>query len=216
MVVKSWITAQVGYLANDFVRTTTDAKGHYRLVGLPRGPGHTIIAMPADDQPYLPSMVAVGSAPGVEPVTTDIGLKRGVLIRGRVTDGPGGHPVRARVEYFVEASNPNANDAPGFAGTIHMAPTRPDGSFAVAALPGGGVLAVRADNRFLTADKQGDLQRTGDTSDWWPNTPFLLETYKFHAVVRLAIRADEREVRRDIVLTGSDEAARAGKPGRKP
>jgi RNA polymerase sigma factor (sigma-70 family) len=216
VVVKSWKLAQAPYIANDFVRTTTDAQGRYRLVGLPKGPGHSIIAVPADDQPYLASVIAVGSAPGVEPVTADIALKRGILIQGRVTSGPEGRPVRARVEYFVERSNPHMNDAPGFAGVFNAVPTRPDGSYAVAALPGGGLLAVRAGDQFLTADKQGDLKYSDATKDWWPSTPYLLLAENVHAIVRVAIRDDEREVRRDIELHGTGAAALSGNLGRKP
>ena len=213
-IVKSWITAQNPIIANDFVRTTTDAQGRYRLVGLPRGTGHTIIAVPAEDQPYLASTFAVGSAPGVEPVTTNIALKRGVMVRGRVTAGPEGQPVRARLEYFVEASNPHASQVPGFAGTIHSIPTRPDGSFAIPALPGGGVLAVRADDRFPTADKQGGLKYSPETSGWWPNTPFLLQPYSFHVIVRLTIPEGVREVTRNIELGGKVKGTLPANSGR--
>jgi hypothetical protein len=206
VVVKSWKLAQVAYTANDFVRTTTDAQGRYRLVGMPKGPGHSIIAVPADDQPYLASVVAVGTAPGVEPVTAEIALKRVALIRGRVTGGPEGRPVRARVQYFAERSNPHMNDAPGLGGACQWIPTRPDGSFAVPALPGGGLLAVRAGDSFLTADKRGNLKYSDATKDWWPFAPYFLQAQSVHAIVRVAIREEERDVWREIVLTGKDEA----------
>src|SRR5262249_49226562 len=147
-------------------------------------------------------------------VTADFALKRGVQIRGKVTGGPGGQPVRARVEYFAEASNPRVNDAPGFSAIFSAIPTGPDGSFAVAALPGRGALAVRAGDRFLTADKQGHVMPTGDALGSWPSAPYLLLPYNYHAIVRLDIRQDEREARCDIVLTGKGEAVRAAISGR--
>jgi hypothetical protein len=216
VVVKSWKLAHVPYIANDFVRTTTDAAGRYRLVGLPKGPGHSIVAVPADDQPYLASVVEVRSAPGVEPAKTDIGLKRGVMIRGRVTGGPGGGPVRARVQYFVENSNPHMNDAPGLAGAFHAVPTRPDGSFAVPALPGGGLLAVRAADRFLTADNWSDLKYGDATKDWWPFAPYFAQALSYHGLARVAVPVDAREWRRDIELREAGHGTPFWNLGRRP
>jgi hypothetical protein len=149
-------------------------------------------------------------------VTADIALKRGVLIRGRVTGGQGGQPVRARVQYFVERSNPHMNDAPGLAGAMHAVPTRPDGSFAVPALPGGGLLAVRAADQFLTADKWSDLKYGDATKDWWPFAPYFPQALSYHALTRMSVPDDEREVSRDIELRGTGEAAPSWNPGRQP
>src|SRR5207249_486157 len=37
----------------ELVRTTTDAKGRYRLVGMPKGEGNKIMIKPPGDLPYL-------------------------------------------------------------------------------------------------------------------------------------------------------------------
>lgn len=211
VVVKSEMLATFPMIANDYVRTTTDEQGRYRLLGLPKGPGHMILAVPAEGQPYLAALAQVGSAPGVEPVKVDIALKRGILVRGRVTRGKDGRPVRARVEYFAEYSNPQANNALGFTGTRNAVPTRPDGSFAVAALPGRGMLAVRAEgNQFPTADRQSGLKPTEFLIEAWP---YHLQRIQFHAIVRVAPRADEREVTCDVVLGKSDKALSSSRGG---
>ena len=154
VVVKSNSLANVPVVWNDFVRTTTDGQGRYRLVGLPKGPGHTIMAVPPDGDPHLAALADTGRAPFSEPVKVDFNLKRGILIKGRVTAHGSGLPVRGRVEYFAAWSNPTVNDFPGFLGTRRSVPTRADGSFAVAGVPGEGMLGVRAEgDGFPTVNK---------------------------------------------------------------
>ncbi|MDG3008430.1 sigma-70 family RNA polymerase sigma factor [Paludisphaera mucosa] len=197
VAVKSDRVSQGATSADDFIRTTTDERGRYRLDGLPDGPGNSIVAAPAGDQPYLASLVEVGLAPDGEPTRVDFALRRGVLVRGRVTSGSGRLPVRARVQYFADPSNPHADEAPGFGGTRQAAPTEPDGSFAVAALPGRGLLAVRAGGRFAPADAR--LERR-------PRLPSLLDGRDADAVVMLDLDAAGPEVRRDVVLESIDRS----------
>ena len=44
----------------------------------------------------------------------DVGLKRGIVIEGRVTDQKSGKPLKAFVEYNAYSDNPHIADAPGF------------------------------------------------------------------------------------------------------
>jgi hypothetical protein len=101
---------------------------------------------------------------------------------------------------------------------MHQVPTGPDGSFAVAALPGRGWLAVRAGDAFLTAEKRGDLEPkpNGGPTGWLPALPSLLFPYQFHAVIPVEPREGERELRRDIVLIPKGQAAAAVSRGRTP
>src|SRR5262249_113813 len=68
------------------VGTTNDAQGRYRLVGMPKGEGYTIVAIPDGDRPYVAMHKDVPDGPGLAPVTVDIELKRGVWIEGKITD----------------------------------------------------------------------------------------------------------------------------------
>ena len=69
------------------VTAVTDAKGHYRLVGLPKGNGHRLIVYPPLDRPYfITDRLEVKAGPGLEPVRFDIALKRGLWITGKVSD----------------------------------------------------------------------------------------------------------------------------------
>jgi RNA polymerase sigma factor (sigma-70 family) len=144
-----------------YLRATTDSKGRYRLVGLPRGvgPGHYLFAVPAPGQPYQVPLKPASGETEAGALKVDFELKPGVVIRGRVTDKETGKPAQARVEYFAAADNPNAREEDGITSLI---PTRTakDGSFTLVGAPGQGVLAARAldgmDSRYVVgagADK---------------------------------------------------------------
>ena len=96
------------------IETTTDDQGRYRLIGLPKGHGNHVVVMPAKGQPYLAAGVEVPDTQGIDPVPLDIGLKRGIVIEGRVTDQKSGKPLKAFVEYNAYGDNPHIADAPGF------------------------------------------------------------------------------------------------------
>ena len=86
----------------------------------------------------------VPDRPGLEPLTVDIELRRGVWIEGKITDKATGRPVRGAVEYFALSGNPNLRDYPGFSGGMTLNHVRPipDGSYRVVGLPGPGLVAV--------------------------------------------------------------------------
>ena len=152
----------LGEFRNSVTRIT-DAQGHYRLEGLPRGrEGHVVALAPVDfpraakrdatlkvprdeDLPYVWARVEVGNRAGMGTLKLDINLKRGVWVTGRVIEADTGKPVYAisRVRAFVD--NPHLDSYPAFRGA-RMNPhfARRDGAFRFVALPGPGVLAARA------------------------------------------------------------------------
>ena len=62
---------------NNAIETISDASGRYRLDGLPQHVDSWLLAIPARGLPYLPAAIEVPKATSLEPVTVDIGLKRG-------------------------------------------------------------------------------------------------------------------------------------------
>ncbi len=147
-----------------YVDTITDARGHYRLVGLPQGrEGHVLVVSPCDfpyygrrkaqlmvppdeSLPYLHARVAVGQSDGPGPVHLDIALKRGVRVSGRLIDHETRRPVRGQVKYVVFADNPHVQEFPAFR-SARIGPhfTGVDGVFHFVAFPGPGVLAAQAE-----------------------------------------------------------------------
>ncbi len=137
-------TAEFPNLGIHGSEATTDRDGRYRLVGLPKGHGNHVLAIPAKGQFYLASWMEVPDTPGLDPVVLDIGLKRGVVIEGRVTDKDTGAPLKAFVEYNAFRDNPHLAEAPGFErALVHgRYQTEPDGSFRIVGLPGRGLVSA--------------------------------------------------------------------------
>jgi RNA polymerase sigma factor (sigma-70 family) len=134
------------------VASTTDDRGRYELPGLAAADKYRLFVFPGKGMPYTTAtFVEPVGHPGIEPATIDLRLKRGVLVRGRVTDRVTGKPVKGRVESYALRDNPHAKDYPGH---INSYPPNdyPDegGHYEVAALPGDGVIAFRAEaDRYL-------------------------------------------------------------------
>jgi hypothetical protein len=125
------------------IQTTTDKEGRYRLVGLPKGEDNQITAT-ANDLPYLPVRQKIENTPGLGPVTVDFALKRGVWVKGRVTEKTTGKPLRGGVGYYCFNDNPHKREIPlEFSGSALGGSTRDDGSFQFVIVPGRGLLAVQ-------------------------------------------------------------------------
>jgi protocatechuate 3,4-dioxygenase beta subunit len=202
------VTVESNQLANDpvparnIVQTTTDAQGHYRLTGLPKGEGNKIRLVPRDDQPYVCVHATVPDTAGLDPVTVDLELRRGVWIEGKLTDKVTGKPVRGSVDYFALENNPNVRDHPGFDGTIPPVwgiETKEDGSFRIVGLPGPGLIAVFYTGGHLLApdrdDEYGTKVRVLYTS---PRQLGLLINYT--ALARIDPAKGIDSVKRDITL----------------
>jgi RNA polymerase sigma factor (sigma-70 family) len=175
VTVESQKFAGVESYGDSSVRTVTDKDGRYRLVGMPKGHGNMIKAAPAPGQPYLQAEHEVQDGPGLEPVTVDFALKRGVVVKGRVLDRITGRPVVARVLYVVFEDNPHHKDAPHFTNENYL-DTPADGSFEVVAFPGRGLLAARGWSDHYRIGVGADRIAGKDPQGLFLTAPFLLET----------------------------------------
>jgi RNA polymerase sigma factor (sigma-70 family) len=143
-VVESYQFAGTNLGGQTHLRAVADREGRYRLLGMPKAEGNQVRVSPPDGKPYLMALARVPDGPGLEPVTVDVRLKRGVWITGKVTDRVTGKPVPSSIQYVPLGDNPNLPDLPGLT-FDHDMKTRPeDGSFRFVGLPGRAVVAARA------------------------------------------------------------------------
>ena len=128
------------HIAQDVTNNT----GRFRLTGLPVG-NVALIAVPLD-RPYLPAVQAATVPAKGEAKPVDFRLKRGVWIRGQVTDARTNQPVPAYVQYYAAGSNPNLPGLDGFDGAVPFRPihrTDATGRYSVPGLPGKGIVGAR-------------------------------------------------------------------------
>jgi hypothetical protein len=87
----------------------TDAKGRFRLNPF-LGDRYHVLVSPARGEPYLTVKQTVRWPRGAARRTVNVALPRGVYLRGRVSETPGGKAVaRARVDFWSRAIPNNIN-----------------------------------------------------------------------------------------------------------
>lgn len=121
-------------------------------------------AVPAGD--FDVSKHHIADTPGLEPLTVDFELERGIEVAGRLTDRVTGQPVRdATIHYFTPRDNPNLKRYTTLGGPRFLVSdwgqTRADGAFTVLTVPGPGVLVACLDTveRFALIDASRELQK---------------------------------------------------------
>ncbi|HEY7427081.1 MAG TPA: carboxypeptidase-like regulatory domain-containing protein, partial [Gemmataceae bacterium] len=196
-----------GWAQEELATTTTDAAGHYRLAGMPRPTPQAyrvVQFIPPRDQPYLP----VGASPQApafgKPAQLDVGLKRGVLVKGRVTDKATGQPIQAVVEYFAFVDNPNLRGIKGF-GSSQVVSSKKDGSFTLAALRGRGIIAVKTDEmrRGTYLYGQGEDVISGPRDrriESFVTRPYMCTFRQFNTLVEIEPDAKAESVACDVQL----------------
>jgi RNA polymerase sigma factor (sigma-70 family) len=135
----------VGRPGTDWVRTTTDRDGRYELRGCDKGSQYSLLATPADGLHFARGLV-LEDRRGLEALTCDIELVRGLTVRGRVTDAETGLPiVGARVDYHPFQGNESVNRLlPGTWDPSSQTTTGADGSYTNTVMPGPGLIGVKA------------------------------------------------------------------------
>jgi RNA polymerase sigma factor (sigma-70 family) len=129
------------------IEAKTDEKGFYRLIGFPKASAYRIFVEPGTGKPYPnASFRAEGKTPAFDPVIFDITLKRGILVRGKVTDKATGQPVPGYVQVFVFYDNPYIREFPGFRAGLPRYCPLDNGRYEIVALPGRSVIGFRSDD----------------------------------------------------------------------
>jgi RNA polymerase sigma factor (sigma-70 family) len=134
--------AEVGF---QWTKSRTDKDGRYRLsppMDQRYGPVYLHVRAPAG-QPYVGMLKALEKPKGGAKLRADIALPRGVLVRGKVAETGSGKPVAGAVVYFFaqRGGNPYYQEYLAF-GSVFTVPSKADGTFQIAVLPGPGWLVV--------------------------------------------------------------------------
>ena len=189
--VQSWRFAGSDFVDTRQLKTASDENGRFRLVGMPKGKGNVVIAVPGDDQPYFMREAPVGDPPGIGPVPVEIELHRGVMITGKITDKSTGKPVaEARLHYLPFLENTFVQALPEFDkhGNVNGFQTRyttgADGTYKLVGMPGRAIVGVESVGKAtyrtgVGSDTIKGLDNHGNYKTWhnpiwpgraWPNT----------------------------------------------
>jgi hypothetical protein len=184
------------------IQTTTDKDGRYRLVGLPKGDDNQLLAT-TDDLPYLPLSEKVENTPGLGPVTVDFDLKRGIWVKGRVSEKTTAKPLVGGVGYYCFRENPHHKDIPS-ALLGYGRRTREDGSYQFPVVPGRGLIAVQVshNDRYLrgvgTEKIKGPREKMGD-DEGFDTYPFMCQTWNMSAVVEINPKPGDESITCDLI-----------------
>ena len=205
------------------VEATTDAQGRYQITGLPTSRGFKLFTEAPSGQPYVNcGFVSPVSEHRPGPFTFDMTLKRGVLVRGRLTDKSTGQPLVGSVSYHAFADNAHLNAYPNFKrGSQETRVTTPgwdvavrapempaagqelprilipgfDGRFTIPALPGRGLIAARAqEERYLHGIGVGAIQGFDRSIGAFPTYPFYCMTVDKHVFAEINPAPGVREI----------------------
>ncbi len=189
--VHSWRFAGSDFVDTRQLKTVSDANGRFRLVGMPKGKGNFVIAIPKDDQPYFMREASVGDPPGMGPVPVEIELHRGIMITGKITDKATGKPVaEARLHYLPFLENTFVQALPEFDqdGNVEGFQTRYttgiDGTYKLVGMPGRAIVGVECVGNTPYRSGVGTetikgLDKNGNYKTWnnpiwpgksWPHT----------------------------------------------
>jgi RNA polymerase sigma factor (sigma-70 family) len=198
-VVKPYMLAGDSWETRLAFRAVTGKDGRYRITGMPRGKDGSLYVWPPDDQPYLAMIREAVETPGLEPVTVDFALKRGVWIDVRLTDKVTGKPVAGSIAYNVFLDNPHLKEFPGLLTPSGRHTNADDGRLRVAGLPGRGLIAVRAaDTRYRVATGADKIKDRDN--DVIHVTPSMVIPKHTHAVAEVKVPQGAGSFAVEVVL----------------
>jgi RNA polymerase sigma factor (sigma-70 family) len=134
------------------VSATTDSRGRYEIRGARKSDRGYLVEVASDPTSgHMHCQARAADTPGYGPVTLDIGVKKGVILTGRVVDRATGKPLPGIVEAKVLVGNPFAKDYPEFTGGFDggYALTARDGTFRIVTVPGPVILMGGPSVRYL-------------------------------------------------------------------
>jgi RNA polymerase sigma factor (sigma-70 family) len=132
----------------DVVHVRTDARGRYRLTGVPKpAKEYWMNVSPPEGSAYLAQSPQLVDTDGFTPVRRDVRLVKGVVVTGRVVDKQTGKGTRAGIRFsplpenkFFDSSPEHHNSAPN----RDAQATDRDGRFRLITIPGPALVLAQA------------------------------------------------------------------------
>jgi RNA polymerase sigma factor (sigma-70 family) len=128
------------------IDAVSDKEGHYRLDGVPKVKQYLLTAEPPEGSSWLRAGARPDDTEGVQPLTVDFTVARGIVLSGRILDKTTGKGVEGGIRFVPLPDNTFA-DKPGFDSYKYERLTTPvdeDGRFKLTVVPGPGVLMAQA------------------------------------------------------------------------
>jgi RNA polymerase sigma factor (sigma-70 family) len=126
--------------------SVSDKEGRYQLKDVPKVKQYLLSAEPPSGGSWLRSGARRDDTEGVQPLTVDFTVARGILLRGRVVEKTTGKGVRGSIRFVPLPSNQFA-DKPGFDSYKYERMSNSadsQGRFKFTVVPGPGVLIFQA------------------------------------------------------------------------
>jgi RNA polymerase sigma factor (sigma-70 family) len=163
--------------------TRSDAEGKYRLEGVAKASTYQICA---SEGHHFMEIKDVSDTTGLGPIAVDLEMRRGIQVRGKVTDKVTGRPLRGGAECFLLPDNPNPPEA------THGGFGFGEEGFSLVVPPGKSLICLRAeDDRYVNAH----------TAESNGNKMFMLKTNPpgcrpswFHAIIPVDLKDDAENV----------------------
>jgi beta-lactamase regulating signal transducer with metallopeptidase domain len=137
------------YVYGRGVEARTDEDGRYRLERLGKAEKYWVGAR---TDSHFSAGLNTPDTPGLDPITVDLELEKGIALHIRLRDKSTGQPVRGQFAYYGAIGNKNV-EGTAFASQPYVGTrgsTNPDGSGTMVVFPGPGYLGVRGqENRFV-------------------------------------------------------------------
>ena len=212
--VRPGVLVQLTRDGNDLVRVMlkarTDAQGRYEIRGARKSTRYMVEVGADTAAGFMPSDVWAADTPGYLPVSADITVKKGVIVKGKMIDGATGKAVQGHAMIAVLNNNPFAKEFPSFGSSawFPMQQTGADGSFRLVAIP-GHVLLMGGPNDLGTQLKYKPPAPDPKYPEYFTKDPRLSAYYGLGGGMSpiqgcyckvLEIKADAKVVEQDIVL----------------
>ncbi|WP_372723139.1 M56 family metallopeptidase [Novipirellula sp.] len=193
----------------------TDARGRYRIAGLPAGAGNQFVVHGPRDLPYIPVTATTSESSSELPddgvYKINFQLKQGIWAEGRAYDAKTGVPFQGKIAYYwfpnreLEAKHPGSlrayTDGRNF--------TDSDGRYRIPVLPTAGVIAFSTGNRdqkrmSVYSRGYGEFELTRYRSEGiWPlyrTEPRIMAPGDYQRVALVEPKPGERVVNVDLSI----------------